>query len=282
MVASMMDGKLVATEIKHTLKKAVTMRSKLGQRPPGLAVIQLGHDSASSIYVTHKRQACLDVGFHSFAYDLPANTPEHELLALIDELNEAKEVDGILVQLPLPAHIRTPLIIERIKPTKDVDGFHPYNLGRLAQGNPLLRPCTPYGVMTLLKHYQLTVQGQHAVVVGASNIVGRPMALELLLEKATITLCNSHTQHLERHVRMSDIIIVATGIYDLIKPSWLNEKQILIDIGMQRRDDGRVHGEINFMEAKNNVGWITPVPGGVGPMTIATLLQNTLTATDMS
>ncbi|WP_133128186.1 bifunctional methylenetetrahydrofolate dehydrogenase/methenyltetrahydrofolate cyclohydrolase FolD [Legionella nagasakiensis] len=279
MTASLLAGKPVASAMMQNIKQAVIARTRLGHRPPGLAVILVGTDPASLIYVTNKRKACLEVGFNSYAYDLPEQTTEEDLLTLIDQLNETKDIDGILVQLPLPNHIRTTAVIERINPTKDVDGFHPYNLGRLAQGNPQLRPCTPYGIIQMLAYYQLTVSGKHAVVVGASNIVGRPMALELLLAKATATICHRATRHLERHVRMADVVIIATGIPDVIDTNWLNKEQIIIDVGIHRKEDGSLRGDIEFALAKDKVAWITPVPGGVGPMTISTLLKNTLYAT---
>lgn len=276
MTASILDGKRVASEIKATIKHHVELAIEHDHRPPGLAVVLLGDDPSSALYVKGKRQACLDVGFHSFAYHLPYHTTEKELLLLIDTLNQATDVDGILVQLPLPEHISTHTIIEQINPLKDVDGFHPYNLGRLAQGNPTLRPCTPYGVMQLLAYYHLAIQGKHAVVIGTSNIVGRPMALELLLAKATVTLCHSLTEQLEHHVRHADLIVSATGVHHIIDVDWLNENQIIIDVGMHRLSDQTLCGDIDFHHAKHKVAWITPVPGGVGPMTIATLLQNTL------
>lgn len=278
MTAAILDGKFVAKEIKKTIQQIVQTRIAEGRRVPGLAVILLGADEASSIYVKNKRNICLEAGFNSYAYDLKSQTSEEELLALIDNLNADDTVDGILVQLPLPSHIDTSTIIERISPQKDVDGFHPYNLGRLAQGHPLLRPCTPHGIMQLLNYYQLNVQGMNAVVIGASNIVGRPMALELLLAKATVTICHSATEHLEHHVRNAQLLIVAAGKYNVVKPGWLNKNQIIIDVGIHRRQDGTIHGDIDFEEAKNHVKWITPVPGGIGPMTVATLLQNTLIA----
>ena len=278
MTASIIDGKLVAGKIRSNIKQIISTRNKQGLRPPGLAVILLGDDPASSIYVNTKRLVCAEVGFNSYAHDLPTKTSEAELIALIDSLNENKEVDGILVQLPLPEHINTTTILERIDPKKDVDGFHPYNFGRLAQGNPLLRPCTPYGVIQLLQYYNIDLPGKHAVVVGASNIVGRPMALELLLAKATVTICHSATQQLEQHIRTADLVIVGAGSYNVVKTAWLNSEQIIIDIGMHRRQDGTIHGDVDFNQARSKVKWITPVPGGVGPMTICTLLQNTLLA----
>lgn len=278
MVALILDGKLVAGEFRSQIKQDVATRIQQGHRAPGLAVIQVGEDPASTIYVTGKRKACLEAGFNSFDYNLPPETTEEELLSLIDTLNEAVNVDGILVQLPLPIHINSRHIIERINTNKDVDGFHPYNFGQLAQGNPQLRPCTPYGVIKLLEYYHLPVAGKHAVVIGASNIVGRPMALEFLHAKATVTICHSLTQKLEQHVRMADILVVATGKTTVINTDWLQPAQILIDIGMHRRQDGTVHGDVNFQEARKKVAWLTPVPGGAGPMTISMLLQNTLFA----
>lgn len=282
MTASLIDGKLVASEIKNHIKQVVSTHALQGHRLPGLAVILLGDDPASSIYVNNKRKTCADVGVNSYAYDLPATTQEIELIALIDMLNNDEKIDGILVQLPLPAHINTTTIIERINPKKDVDGFHPYNFGKLAQGNPLLRPCTPYGVIQLLQHYKLSMHGKHAVIVGASNIVGRPMALELLLAKATVTICHSATQQLEQHIRSADLVVVAVGSHNVVKTEWLSFNQIIIDVGMHRHPDGTIHGDIDFDKAKSKVKWITPVPGGVGPMTICTLLQNTLIAAGIS
>jgi methylenetetrahydrofolate dehydrogenase (NADP+) / methenyltetrahydrofolate cyclohydrolase len=278
MVASILDGKTLAANIQHRIACDVNARAKQGHRAPGLAVIRLGDDPASALYVANKRTACHAAGFHSTAYHLPIETNEAELLSLIDTLNVQKDIDGILVQLPLPPHINVFAIIEHIDPNKDVDGFHPYNLGQLAQGHPKIRPCTPYGVMTLLNHYDLSVAGKHAVVIGASNIVGRPMALELLHAKATVTICHRQTQHLESHVRMADLVVVATGTFPVIQTEWLHSKQIIIDVGIHRDANGRLHGDVDFHEAQKKVAWITPVPGGVGPMTIATLLHNTLLA----
>ena len=278
MSANLLNGTLVATQLKTSIKHEVLTYLQQGLNPPGLAVILIGQDAASAIYVAGKRRACEAVGFHSFAYNLPSNTSERELLTLIDTLNEDHRVHGILVQLPLPAHMNIPLVIERIKPAKDVDGFHPYNLGRLAQGNPSLRPCTPKGIISLLTHYGLTLSGRHAVIVGASNIVGRPMALECLHSKATVTICHSLTKNLSELVRMAALIVVAVGKTNVINTDWLNDSQILVDVGQHRREDGSIHGDVDFDKACKKVAWITPVPGGVGPMTIATLLQNTLEA----
>ena len=280
MTASILDGKLLAASMRADIKKAVSARIQQGKPAPGLAVVIVGHDPASTIYVANKRRACLEVGFDSYDHNLACDVTEQELLALIDALNANQNVHGILIQLPLPAHINTSLIIERIHPQKDVDGFHPYNMGRLAQGNPLLRPCTPYGIMTLLNHYNIALRGKHAVILSSSNIVGRPLALEFLLTKSTVTVCHSATQGLEQHLRAADIIVSATGKPDLIDTNWLNKNQICVDVGIHRTPEGIVHGDIDFNLAKDNVAWITPVPGGVGPMTIAMLLQNTWEASE--
>ena len=278
MAANILDGKYVAEKIRAQIRLNVETRIQQGRQAPGLAVVLLGDDPASSIYVNRKRNACREVGFHSFAYHLSTKTTESELVSLIDTLNDDADVHGILVQLPLPAHINPYAIIERIHPSKDVDGFHPFNLGRLAQGNPRLRPCTPYGVMTLLNAYERPVAGKNAVVVGASNIVGRPMALELLHAKATVTICHRLTHDLKQHVRMADILVVAAGTYNVVPVDWLSKNQTVIDIGIHRKPDGTIHGDVDFNAALQTVAWITPVPGGAGPMTICALLQNTLLA----
>lgn len=278
MSASLLDGKAVATVRKEQLKQQVQQFIQDQHRAPGLAVILIGADPASSIYVHNKRKACAEVGIRSYSYDLPEHCSQHELVALIDQLNADHSVDGILVQLPLPAQINTALIIERINPAKDVDGFHPYNLGRLAQKNPLLRPCTPLGIMNLLQHYQIPVQGQHAVVVGASNIVGRPMSLELLLAGATVSICHRQTKNINKLIEMADIVVVAAGVIDVIANEWLQAHQIVIDVGIHRLANGSIRGDVTFDTAQDKVAWLTPVPGGVGPMTIISLLENTLTA----
>lgn len=278
MSASLIDGKILASLRRNELKERVHHHVQQGHRAPGLAVILIGKDPASSVYVNNKRKACEEVGITSHSYDLSEETTQDALFQLIDELNNSDEIDGILIQLPLPKHINESIIIEHIKPEKDVDGFHPYNLGRLAQRNPLLRPCTPLGIMNLLHHYQLDVKGKHAVVIGASNIVGRPMSLELLMAGATVTICHRFTQNLERLVQIADLVIVATGHMDVIHVDWLNKNQIIIDVGIHRLADGSIRGDVDFKKAKDNVAWITPVPGGVGPMTIVTLLENTLIA----
>jgi methylenetetrahydrofolate dehydrogenase (NADP+) / methenyltetrahydrofolate cyclohydrolase len=278
MTASIIDGKMVAAIHLAQLKEQVSIRTAQGHVVPGLAVILMGSEPASTIYVRNKRKACLDVGIMSHAYDLPTTTSQDELIQLIDGLNTNNSIHGILIQLPLPTHIDESIILERIKPEKDVDGFHPYNLGRLAQRNPRLRPCTPKGIMSLLNYYQLDVKGKHAVVIGASNIVGRPMSLELLLAGATVTICHRFTQNLQSQVLPADFIIVATGIIDVIQSSWLKKHQVVIDVGMHRLADGSIRGDVDFKKARETVAWITPVPGGVGPMTIVSLLENTLLA----
>ncbi|CAM4442693.1 MAG: Bifunctional protein FolD protein [Legionella sp.] len=278
MSASLIDGKNLSALRRDQLKLRVHELVQQGHHAPGLAVVLIGTDPASSVYVNNKRKACAEVGITSHSYDLSEETSQEELIKLIDNLNDSQEIDGILIQLPLPKHIDEAVIIERIKPAKDVDGFHPYNLGRLAQRNPLLRPCTPMGIMSLLEHYHLNVKGKHAVVIGASNIVGRPMSLELLAAGATVTVCHRLTQNLEHFVRIADFIVVATGHMDVIDVEWLNEKQVVIDVGIHRLSDGTIRGDVDFKKALNKVAWITPVPGGVGPMTVVSLLENTLMA----
>lgn len=277
MSATILDGKLVSSLIRNSLKQRVNQICRTGHRPPCLAVILIGSDPASLIYIHHKRKACADLGIQSVPHILPPDTSEESLLALLEKLNLSPDIDGILVQLPLPTHIRTSVIIEHIHPNKDVDGFHPLNMGRLAQGHPQIRPCTPWGVMRLLEHYQLNVAGLSALVIGSSTIVGRPMALELLLAKATVTIAHRKTQNLERHIRQADIIISATGVPNLVHVDWLHSKQIIVDIGIHRNLANKVQGDIDFEQANSKVGWITPVPGGVGPMTVTMLLENTLT-----
>lgn len=276
MNAELLNGRMVAAHLRPFIKHDVELLSETMQRPLGLAVILIGQDPASEIYVKNKCRACLEVGIHSMAYDLGNETSEKQLLNLIDELNKSDAVDGILVQLPLPLTINTDRIIESLHPVKDVDGFHPCNLGRLAQRNPLIRPCTPFGIIQLLNHYQIPLKGKHAVVVGASNIVGRPLALEFLMAGATVTICHRFTSNLERHIRNADIVVLAAGKMDLVKVEWLNESQIIVDVGIHRLDSGEIRGDIDFTEASGKVAWITPVPGGVGPMTISALLQNTV------
>lgn len=278
MTARILDGKSIADALLQDIKRQVSERQAAGQRIPGLAVILLGGDPASSIYVRNKRRACDAAGVLSISHDLPASTSQEELLALIAQLNDDPTVDGILVQAPLPEHINDETVVEAIRPDKDVDGFHPYNIGRLAVRMPTLRSCTPYGVMRLLETTGETLRGRHAVVVGASNHVGRPMALELLLAGCTVTVCHSATRDLAGHVGQADIVVAAVGKPEMVKGAWIREGAMVVDIGINRLDDGRLAGDVEFAVARERAAWITPVPGGVGPMTVATLLQNTLEA----
>ena len=280
MTAKLIDGKTIAAEIRQSVKQAVQRRLASGLRAPGLAVIQVGRDPASDVYVANKRKSCQDVGFVSKAYDLPADTRQEQLLALIDQLNADPEIDGILVQLPLPPDIDPETVIERIHPDKDVDGFHPYNIGRLAVRLPLLRSCTPLGIITLLNSTGVELRGKEAVVVGASNIVGRPMSLELLLAGCTVTTCHRFTRDLHAHVARADILVVAGGKVALVKGEWIKPGAVVIDVGMNHDANGKLVGDVEFDVAKERAGWITPVPGGVGPMTVATLMQNTLYAAE--
>lgn len=280
MAAQLIDGKAVALDVREDVRKRVAARVSGGHRAPALAVIQVGVDPASAIYVRNKRNACEQAGISSIAHDLPATTTRDELLALIDTLNADETVDGILVQLPLPAHIEAHEIIEQIAISKDVDGFHPFTIGRLAQRIPLLRPCTPYGIMRLLEHIQVDPKGLHAVVVGASNIVGRPLALEFLLAGATVTVCHKFTQDLESHVRQADILAVAAGKPGFLPGEWVKPGAIVFDVGINRLDNGKLVGDIGFAAAAERAAWITPVPGGVGPMTVAMLMHNTLEAAE--
>ncbi|MFO0335753.1 MAG: bifunctional methylenetetrahydrofolate dehydrogenase/methenyltetrahydrofolate cyclohydrolase FolD [Pseudomonadota bacterium] len=276
MTARIIDGKAIAQALKDEVRAAVEVLVARGARRPGLAVVMVGDNPASAIYVRNKRLACEATGIVSVAHDLPQSTTEIELVSLIDRLNADPGIDGILVQLPLPEHIRPSAILERIDPAKDVDGFHPYNVGRLALRIPLIRPCTPYGIVKMLDAIGLSPRGRHAVIVGASNIVGRPMALELLLMGATVTVCHRFTRDLESHVSAAEILVVAAGKPGLIPGAWIREGAAVIDVGMNRLDDGRLVGDVRYEEAKARAGWITPVPGGVGPMTIAALMKNTL------
>jgi methylenetetrahydrofolate dehydrogenase (NADP+)/methenyltetrahydrofolate cyclohydrolase len=280
MSAQIIDGKAIAAKLRQDIKARVEQRHAKGLRAPGLAVILVGADPASQVYVGSKRRACEEVGFISVAHDLPAGTSEATLLSLIDELNDNPDIDGILVQLPLPEHIGTETVIERIHPDKDVDGFHPYNVGRLALRQPVLRPCTPRGIITLLEHTGMDIKGMDAVVVGASNIVGRPMSLELLLAGCTVTTCHRFTKDTEAHVRRADLVVVAVGKPGIVRGEWIKPGAIVIDVGINRTEDGKLVGDVDFDSASQNAGWITPVPGGVGPMTVATLLQNTVDAAD--
>lgn len=278
MTARIIDGTAIANRLKETVRLQVAQRVGQGQRAPGLAVILVGADPASKVYVSKKRQSCEEVGFLSRAYDLPDTTTESSLLDLIGKLNQDSSVDGILVQLPLPAHIDDKAVINAIRPDKDVDGFHPYNMGRLAQRIPLLRPCTPKGIMTLIESTGVDRLGLEAVVVGASNIVGRPMSLELLLAGCTVTTCHRFTRNLQQHVERADLLVVAVGKPEFLPGDWVKPGAIVIDVGINRCADGRLRGDVEYANAAKRAGWITPVPGGVGPMTVATLLENTLLA----
>ncbi|KGD75236.1 MULTISPECIES: bifunctional methylenetetrahydrofolate dehydrogenase/methenyltetrahydrofolate cyclohydrolase FolD [Tatumella] len=278
MSAQIIDGKTIAQQVRLEVAEKVKQRLAAGKRAPGLAVVLVGENPASQIYVGSKRKACEEVGFVSRSYDLPATTSEQELLALIDKLNSDNDIDGILVQLPLPEGIDNIKVLERIAADKDVDGFHPYNVGRLCQRAPLLRPCTPRGIMTLLERYNIETFGANAVVIGASNIVGRPMSLELLLAGCTTTVTHRFTRNLRQHVENADLLVVAVGKANFIPGEWIKPGAVVIDVGINRLADGRVVGDVEFEAAAQRASWITPVPGGVGPMTVATLIQNTLQA----
>ncbi len=280
MTAKLIDGKAIAANLRQQIAQRVAQRREQGLRTPGLAVILVGSDPASQVYVSHKRKDCEEVGFISQAYDLPSETTQTELTDLIDRLNDDPAIDGILLQLPLPEHLESSSLLERIRPDKDVDGFHPYNVGRLAQRIPLLRPCTPKGIMTLLESTGVDLYGKDAVVVGASNIVGRPMAMELLLAGCTVTVTHRFTQDLAGHVGRADLVVVAAGKPGLVKGEWIKEGAIVIDVGINRQDDGKLVGDVVYDTALPRAGWITPVPGGVGPMTRACLLENTLYAAE--
>ncbi len=277
MTANIIDGKFLAKQIRDDIANKVKQRIENGLSVPGLAVVQVGSDPASKIYVRNKQKACDDVGFASFSYDFPTSTTE-ELLTLIDKLNQRDDVHGILVQLPLPDNIDKTKVLERIHPSKDVDGFHPYNIGHLLQRDPLLRPCTPYGVVKMLESTGISLAGLNATVVGASSIVGRPMALELLLLGCTTTITHSRTVDLAKHVSNADIVVAGVGIANYVKGEWIKPGAIVIDVGINRLPDGKLAGDVEFETAVERAGWITPVPGGVGPMTVAMLMSNTLEA----
>nr|CBA72071.1 bifunctional 5,10-methylene-tetrahydrofolate dehydrogenase/ 5,10-methylene-tetrahydrofolate cyclohydrolase [Arsenophonus nasoniae] len=269
---------MISETIRQEVAEKVKLRLSLGKRAPGLAVILVGNDPASQIYVNSKRRTCEAVGFISRSYDLAEKTTESELLQLIDQLNNDKAIDGILVQLPLPKTIDYIKILEHIHPDKDVDGFHPYNIGRLCQRAPRLRPCTPRGIITLLERYQIKLLGLNAVIVGASNIVGRPMSLELLLAGCTTTVAHRFTTNLRHHVEQADLLVVAIGKANFIPGEWIKPGAVVMDVGINRLENGKVTGDVCYQEAQQRASWITPVPGGVGPMTVATLMQNTLQA----
>jgi len=278
MTANIIDGKKIAQQLRQQVAENITRLKKSNQFTPGLAVVMVGSDPASQVYVRNKRNACEEVGIHSKAFDLPASTSEQALLNLIEELNADPEVDGILVQFPLPSQINSDKVIETIRPDKDVDGFHPYNIGRLAVRKPTLRSCTPFGVIKLLESIDEIFYGREAVVVGASNHVGRPMVLELLLAGSTVTTCHRFTRDLQKWVGRADILVVATGKQGLVKGEWIKEGATVIDIGIHRTTEGSLTGDVDFKTASEKAAWITPVPGGVGPMTVASLMLNTVQA----
>jgi len=281
MTAKIIDGKQIANEILLEVKETISKATMKGKQPPGLAVIQVGENSASKIYIKNKRIACSKVGFKSFNYDLPEQTSEKELIELVVSLNSNPEVNGILVQLPLPPQINETIIIETIEPIKDVDGFHPYTIGRLMQRIPILRPCTAIGVMTMLDSIGADPIGKHVVIVGASNLVGRPLALEFLLRGATTTVCHRFTENLEHFVRQADILAVAVGKPNVVLSEWIKKDAIVFDVGINRNKKGDITGDIDFETAKEKASWISPVPGGVGPMTVAMLIKNTLLASKL-
>ncbi|MGJ8580954.1 MAG: bifunctional methylenetetrahydrofolate dehydrogenase/methenyltetrahydrofolate cyclohydrolase FolD [Psychromonas sp.] len=278
MTAKYIDGKLISKTVRSEVAALVKTRAENGLSIPGLAVVLVGQDPASQVYVNSKRKACDEVGFTSKSYDLPDTTSEAELLSLVDTLNDDPQINGILVQLPLPKSIDTTKVLERIKPEKDVDGFHPYNVGRLCQRIPKLRSCTPKGVMTLFERYDIPLKGKHAVIVGASNIVGRPMTMELLLAGCTTTVCHRFTQNLQGFVEQADILVVAVGKPGFIPGNWIKPGAVVIDVGINRLPTGKLVGDVEFDVAEQRASFITPVPGGVGPMTVATLIENTLLA----
>jgi len=281
MTAQIIDGKAIAENLLSSIKSRIDQRLQANKRQPGLAVILVGADPASAIYVRNKRLACEKVGVRSIAYDLPITTTEAELLTLIKLLNADDNIDGILVQAPLPPQIKDEHVIDCISPGKDVDGFHPYNIGRLAVRQPTLRSCTPFGVIKMLQASNINLMGLDAVVVGVSNHVGRPMLLELLLAGCTVTGCHRHTKDLAKIVAGADLIVAAAGKPGLIKGDWIKPGAVVIDIGINRLANGSITGDVDFQAAKTRAGWITPVPGGVGPMTVATLMENTLLALEL-
>ncbi len=281
MTARIIDGKARAERLLAEVGAAVAVRAAGGAAPPGLAVVLVGENAASRVYVRNKRRTTESLGMRSFAHDLPASTSQQALLDLVDRLNADPAVNGILVQLPLPRHIDEEAVTERIAALKDVDGFHPYNIGRLVLKRPTLRPCTPYGCMTLLRDTGEDLVGRHAVVIGQSNIVGRPMALELLMARCTVTVCHSATRDLPGLVRQADIVVAGVGKAAFVRADWIKPGAIVIDVGINRTAEGKLAGDVDFPAAKEVAGWITPVPGGVGPMTIATLLANTLRAVEL-
>ncbi|MEP1743562.1 MAG: bifunctional methylenetetrahydrofolate dehydrogenase/methenyltetrahydrofolate cyclohydrolase FolD [Kangiellaceae bacterium] len=282
MTAKLIDGVKISAEFRQRIKSKVEQRVAEGKRRPGLSVILVGEDPASSVYVGKKVKACEEVGFQSQKIVFEKDISQTRLEQEIDKLNADDSVDGILVQLPLPDQLDVSLILERIEPSKDVDCFHPYNVGRLMQRIPRLRPCTPYGVMLMLENIRIDVKGLNCCVVGASNIVGRPMAMELLLAGATVTVCHKFTKNLPELISQMDLVVVGVGKPNLVKGDWIKQGAIVIDVGINRLESGKLVGDIEFEAAKQKASWITPVPGGVGPMTVATLMHNTLFACEQS
>jgi methylenetetrahydrofolate dehydrogenase (NADP+) / methenyltetrahydrofolate cyclohydrolase len=282
MTAKLIDGKKISALIRNDIKARVQARLDANLRAPGLAVVLVGKDPASDVYVGKKVAACKEVGFVSQKIIFDESITQIELVAEIDRLNANPAIDGILVQLPLPKQLDVSQILERIAPSKDVDCFHPFNIGRLVQRIPGLRPCTPYGIMLMLEHYEINVRGLDCCIVGASNIVGRPMAMELLLAGATVTICHKFTKDLEQQVSRADLVVVGVGRPNLVKGSWIKSGAIVIDVGINRLENGKLTGDVEFEQAKQKASWITPVPGGVGPMTVATLMHNTLFAAEES
>lgn len=279
-MAKIIDGKAISAQIREEIaEKVISYNEKTGSRP-GLAVVIVGENPASQVYVRNKKKACEQVGFNSWVYEMPENTTQDELNALIDKLNNDDNVHGILVQLPLPKHLDEEQVILRIKPEKDVDAFHPYNVGRITIGNPKFLPCTPAGIMELLHRSNIEISGKECVVIGRSNIVGKPMALLLLAENGTVTVCHSKTKDLKEVCRRADILVVAIGKADFVTSDMVKDGAVVIDVGMNRNADGKLTGDVDFASVSEVASYITPVPGGVGPMTITMLLQNTLTAAE--
>ncbi len=282
MSAQILDGKAISAKIRESIKNEVEKLVKKGLRAPGLVVIQIGNNPASEIYIKNKKKACESVGFISSIMKLSADIKQDELFSIIDNLNHQQDVDGILVQLPLPEQIDENLVSEKINPTKDVDGFHPFNIGKLALRMPLLRPCTPRGIMTMLEYTGINLVGKDAIIIGQSNIVGRPMLLELLMARCSPTICHSKTKNLKEKIKSADIVVAAIGVPNFIVGEDLRKDCIAIDVGINRTADNKICGDIDFESAKNIASWITPVPGGVGPMTVATLLSNTMQAAKLN
>jgi methylenetetrahydrofolate dehydrogenase (NADP+) / methenyltetrahydrofolate cyclohydrolase len=278
MTARLIDGKAIALARREKIKAQVTALKAAGKRAPGLAVVLVGADAASQIYVRHKHEACEAAGMHSLVKLMPETATEAEVMAVVHALNADPAIDGILVQLPVPKQITAKAVIDAIAVEKDVDGFNPENLGLLAQRTPRLRPCTPYGCMVMLDEVGIDAKGMDAVVVGQSNIVGRPAALELLMRGATVTICHSQTKDLPGHVARADLVVAGIGKPEFIKGDWIKPGAVVLDVGLNRLPSGKIVGDVEFAVAKERASWITPVPGGVGPMTIAMLMQNTLEA----